>query len=470
MASGLRKALVLNFEDLLRVSPESKPKVYLQVFDGADVTNINYWLELLLSAGISTLGLVLSSPAVVIGAMLVSPLMGPIIALGLALAASDLYLGIKSALQLGLSVVGAIIFAALLVFFLPFHSPTSEILARTSPNLLDLGVALFSGLAGSLLVSRSQSPEGGGISALPGVAIAVALMPPLCVVGFGVGIGFHGPTIYGAGLLFLTNLAAIVATGFLVFYLIRMDTEDVRLGTAAGLLERAANDTIYKYLERQTHLSRAFKNVGTLRWRIIMLGGILVVVFVPLTRSLVQLRNEAVVRDAVRQAEDALLAEPGQDIILERIANISNPNEPLLVRLVVTGTPTDTEISAAEAVLKDRTGREDVQLIVRPVAGAEEAALLTEQGGAVASLETVRADLVAQIRRPIENIWPTNSGCLQDYAIGFSPDGIIVRIQYSADESFNETARQLIESSLRDALNAPTLQVVLENESAPVDD
>ena len=67
-------------ERLLRVDPESKPAVYLQIFDGADINNLNYWLELLLSAAIATLGLVLNSPAVVIGAMLISPLMGPITA------------------------------------------------------------------------------------------------------------------------------------------------------------------------------------------------------------------------------------------------------------------------------------------------------------------------------------------------------------------------------------------------------
>ncbi|MEZ5361246.1 MAG: DUF389 domain-containing protein [Bryobacterales bacterium] len=86
----------------------------------------------------------LSSPAVVIGAMLVSPLMGPIIASGLALAAADLYLGIKSALQLALSIVGSILFAGMLVWIIPLDTATPEILARTNPNLLDLGVALFS--------------------------------------------------------------------------------------------------------------------------------------------------------------------------------------------------------------------------------------------------------------------------------------------------------------------------------------
>ena len=112
----IRFLLRPRIETLLRIDPESKPKVYLAVFDGADIQDVNYWLELFLSAGIATFGLVLNSPAVVIGAMLVSPLMGPIIAAGLAFAAADLYLGIKSLLQLGLSVVGSIGAAPGMVF------------------------------------------------------------------------------------------------------------------------------------------------------------------------------------------------------------------------------------------------------------------------------------------------------------------------------------------------------------------
>jgi len=135
---------------------------------------------LIFSAGIATLGLVLNSPAVVIGAMLISPLMGPIMGAGLGLAVSDLYLSAKAFAGIVASVIVSIAFSAFLVWLLPFHVATSEILARTQPNLLDLGVALLSGLAGSVVVCRGG--EGGGITAMPGVAVAVALMPPLCTV------------------------------------------------------------------------------------------------------------------------------------------------------------------------------------------------------------------------------------------------------------------------------------------------
>ena len=117
------------------------------------------------------------------------------------------------------SVAVSIAFSGFLVWLLPFHSATSEIVSRTNPNLLDLGIAFFSGLAGSVVVCRGG---GDGVTALPGVAIAVALMPPLCVMGFGLGSGPNLEIMGGAGLLFLTNLVAIVASAFLVFLLVGM--------------------------------------------------------------------------------------------------------------------------------------------------------------------------------------------------------------------------------------------------------
>ncbi|MBE0659955.1 MAG: DUF389 domain-containing protein, partial [Bryobacteraceae bacterium] len=148
----MERPLRERIEHLLRVSPLAKPRVYEMVFRGSDVVSLSYALELIFSAGIATLGLVLNSPAVVIGAMLISPLMGPIMGAGLGLAASDLYLGAKAFAGIVASVVAAIAFSGFLVWLLPFHVATSEILARTQPNLLDLGVALLSGLAGSVVV------------------------------------------------------------------------------------------------------------------------------------------------------------------------------------------------------------------------------------------------------------------------------------------------------------------------------
>ena len=209
----------------LGISAAAKPKVYEQIFADSDFKSLSYWLEIIFSAGIATLGLIENSPAVIIGAMLISPLMGPIMATGLALAAGDLYLGIRALTNLLASVALSIAFSGLVVWLVPFHSATSEIISRTTPNLLDLAIALFSGLAGSVVVCRGRED---GVTAIPRVAIAVAMMPPLGVMGFGLGSGVNLEIIGGAGLLFLTNLVAIVASAFLVFLLVGMSAPEVQ--------------------------------------------------------------------------------------------------------------------------------------------------------------------------------------------------------------------------------------------------
>jgi uncharacterized hydrophobic protein (TIGR00271 family) len=162
-----------------------------------------------MSAGIAILGLLLSSPAVVIGAMLISPLMGPIIGLGFGIATFDGREIRRSGVALAAGVVLAVAFCALIVLFSPLQSVTSEITSRTRPNLFDLLVALFSGIAGSYAVIRGRH------GAIVGVAIATALMPPLAVVGFGLAT-MDWQVLAGSTVLFFTNLMTIAASAAVI--------------------------------------------------------------------------------------------------------------------------------------------------------------------------------------------------------------------------------------------------------------
>jgi uncharacterized hydrophobic protein (TIGR00271 family) len=452
-------------EKLIGVAPEAKSAIYLQLYESAEFVSVNYALELLLSAGIATLGLVLNSPAVVIGAMLISPLMGPILAAGLALAASDIYLGIKCLINLVVSVVGAVLFSALLVWILPFHSPTGEILARIQPNLLDLGVALFSGLAGSLVVCRGGA--GGGVTALPGVAIAVALMPPLCTVGFGVGSGMDWAIISGAGLLFLTNLAAIGACAFLVFTLVRMDSPDVRMRIGYSELERASRDRLYGML-RNTRLAQTFGDVGRLRWRVLMLLVTLAILFFPLRKSLMQLRDETVSRNVV---QDALrdLAPPGT--LLSRQLDISSDG--LVLRLVVAGSVPSDKIQAAERQIIRRTGK-DATIIVRQVASQEELALLRDRlrppaplPAAPQDIEGMRKEAVARLEGPLKETWPSEAAALTGYELSFAPGGAVVRVRYESRKALDPTVEEVLTRVLRSRLRAQNLRVELLREPPP---
>lgn len=189
-----------------------QPAVLQRVHGEAGWTS-RYAFMATMSAGIAILGLLLSSPAVIIGAMLISPLMGPIIGLGFALATFDWPEVRKSLIALALGTLLAVAFTALVVKLSPLQDITPEILARTRPNLFDLLVAIFSALAGAYATVRGRGET------IVGVAIATALMPPLAVVGFGLATG-NMPIFLGAFALYATNFIAIAlsATAVARFY------------------------------------------------------------------------------------------------------------------------------------------------------------------------------------------------------------------------------------------------------------
>jgi uncharacterized hydrophobic protein (TIGR00271 family) len=448
-------------ERLLQIEPDSKPKVYLQVFQSAEFLNLNYILELLLSAGIATFGLVLNSPAVVIGAMLISPLMGPILAAGLAFATADLYLGLKALISIVLSSLTAILFSAALVWTLPFQSPTTEILARTQPNLLDLGVALLSGLAGSIVLCRGGG--GGGITALPGVAIAVALMPPLCTVGFGVGSGTNWAIVSGAGLLYLTNLAAIIASAFLVFFIARMDASDVRMRVGYTALEAAAPDRLYQLLSK-TRLARALGELGQLRWRALMLLVTLAILFVPLRNSLYQLRDETISRAAVR---DVLRTLGPPDALLAQQLELTRDR--IVVRAVMAQTIPQERIEQAERLIIQRTGKQ-ASLQIRKVAGEEELAALRDRlrpppplPPPPKTMSEIGSEVRARLEAPLKRAWPEGAATLLGFEIGFAPDGVVVRIPYESPRPLEAGAQEMLQRVLKSALQINDLRVELEH-------
>lgn len=168
-----------------------------------------FLLLLVLSAAIATLGLLQDSPAVVIGAMLVSPLLGPIMGIGFGLATLESSLIKRSLVTLAAGMAVAIFVAMLIIWLSPIQDVTAELRARTQPTLLDLGVAVVGGIAGVYAIMRKLS------GVMVGVAIATALVPPLSTVGFGLATGRFDFAL-GASLLFLTNTLAIAFAATIV--------------------------------------------------------------------------------------------------------------------------------------------------------------------------------------------------------------------------------------------------------------
>ena len=195
-----------------RVSPQAHQHMQESLLDEAEL-DYDYIVLTLGACLIATFGLLSNSAAVIIGAMLVAPLMSPIRSVAFGILEGELVL-VKTGLQaLAVGTVISIALSAIVGLGSGFLAYGSEVASRSSPTLLDLGIAITAGgLSGYAKVQPKLS------STLAGTAIAVALMPPLCVVGLGLAQGNEVLTI-GAGLLYLTNLLGITLACMLAFSL-----------------------------------------------------------------------------------------------------------------------------------------------------------------------------------------------------------------------------------------------------------
>ncbi|HRK03111.1 MAG TPA: DUF389 domain-containing protein, partial [Oligoflexia bacterium] len=177
---------------------------------GIHMRGVRLWF-LLASCLIASIGLNTNSSAVIIGAMLISPLMGPILGLGFGMAVASRRMIRASAQNLAFAVFISLLVATLYFVVSPFQDPTSEILLRTEPNLLDLLVAIAAAFAGVVAMNST-----GFAGAVPGVAIATAIMPPLCASAYGIAHG-DWKVALGAFYLFFVNAFAIAVVSFLLF-------------------------------------------------------------------------------------------------------------------------------------------------------------------------------------------------------------------------------------------------------------
>jgi uncharacterized hydrophobic protein (TIGR00271 family) len=198
------------FEKILDLRATSDfEKARAIISEGVSLRGYNLWI-LLCGALLASLGLDTNSTAVIIGAMLISPLMSPILGVGMSVAIHSKELLTRSLRNLGAAVVISLCASTLYFFLTPLGEVTPELQARTYPTLLDVLIALFGGISGIISISRREPTN-----AIPGVAIATALMPPLCSAGFGIAT-MRLNYFLGAFYLFFINAVFISLTTYLI--------------------------------------------------------------------------------------------------------------------------------------------------------------------------------------------------------------------------------------------------------------
>ncbi|MBX9690716.1 MAG: DUF389 domain-containing protein [Candidatus Obscuribacterales bacterium] len=295
---------------------------------------------------IATLGLFQNSPAVIIGAMIIAPLMKPILALSFAILSADTRLLIRAIISIAVGTTLAIFLAATAAILLNSIEPGSEILGRTHPTLLDLGVAIAAGVIGAYCQAKP-----GLADSAAGVAIAVALVPPLSVVGIGLASSEYG-IWSGALLLFATNLVGISFAGSVVFLLmgftpLKQAKKGLIISCSAMFLLLVPLALSMRELILENILSTNIKNIlkeKTYTFRGIHLQSIDVKRFqTPIIVTATVLSNKEITAIQVKLVEDFLSRETGTSIKFH-LRKISTTE-------ISSG---ELEQSASETDLKDR--------------------------------------------------------------------------------------------------------------------
>ncbi|SHN32312.1 TIGR00341 family protein [Cyclobacterium lianum] len=193
----------------LHEGKEDEIETIVYIKKNVEFRGANLWI-LIFAIFVASVGLNVNSTAVIIGAMLISPLMGPIMGIGMGAGINDFELIKKSLKNLGIAVLISIMTSTLYFSFTPLNEAQSELLARTEPTIWDVLIALFGGLAGIIAGSRKEKSN-----AIPGVAIATALMPPLCTAGYGLAT-WNLYYFLGAFYLFFINSVFISLSTYLI--------------------------------------------------------------------------------------------------------------------------------------------------------------------------------------------------------------------------------------------------------------
>lgn len=326
----------------------------------------------LMSAGIAVLGLLLSSPAVVIGAMLISPLMGPIMGLGFSLAVFDAKEMRRSIAALAAAAALAVAFTAMIVLLSPLKATTTEILARTRPNLFDLLVALFSALAGAFALVRGRGET------IVGVAIATALMPPLATVGYGLATG---------SLSIAAGAFALFATNF------------VTIALAATIMAR-----LYGFGHRLSSQQSWLQTI--------LLLVVFVLMGIPLAISLDRIAREALIASQVR---GVLKDRFGRDARVTQL-DIDYEAKPLAIRAII--------IAPKSRTLQRQTLAHDIETqLGQPVSLQADHVLVDPMGGSLDQERTALAQAQEQQKRREEG---SEVARLTALAAGVSPEDVLV--------------------------------------------
>ena len=323
---------------------------YLEAYRSAHISQPLFWIQVIIAAAITTLGLILDQSAIIIGGAMIMPIMFQVLAAGLSLASGEIYLLLRTFFKMLLVVLLVVILSAILADLLPFTEVTAEIASRTRPTIVDFLIALFGGMAGAVTISRKNR----FVQFLPGAIIAITLLPPLAVMGFSIANGFSPDIFRGSALLFTANLFANILGAMIVFLLVGMP-KATSLESVKRWKEQELNHPVIQLVFEKLRLSTLVGRTGSLRARLVVIGLFLLVLLIPLQLALNELTTELRVRQAITKVSSLFDVEHRSSII-NTASRIED--ELILVKLQVATNSffTSDDIIRFEQRVEDRTG------------------------------------------------------------------------------------------------------------------
>jgi hypothetical protein len=281
-------------------------------------------------------------------------------------------------------------------------------------------------------------------------------MPPLCAMGFGMGSGLNMEIMSGAGLLFVTNLVAIVASAFLIFVLVGMNTADVQ---KAMLAARGDDSQARTHSHGHRLVARMLASGGQLHWRVLMIVVLLASIAVPLRKALLQVASETRARGEVQKALKDLV--PADAIVSQQV---SIANGEIVIRLISTRYIPNSKVAEVRQELTHQTGQE-VEISIDAVASRGELAELRARLERPASIiprentigETQK-ELLDKVRPVIQELWPSDAP-IQDFDVVLGTAGITIEVHYQAAQDLGAAAISMVLHSLQTKFEMPDLML-----------
>lgn len=409
---------------------EDEQAVVEQVRGGVVFRGTNLWI-LIFAIFIASLGLNVNSTAVIIGAMLISPLMGPIIGMGLSVGISDTEMMKQSLKNYGVATLISVLTATVYFLLSPLSEARSELLARTSPSLYDVMIAFFGGAAGVLALTTKSKGQ-----VIPGVAIATALMPPLCTAGYGLATA-QWSYFFGASYLFFINTVFIATATFLGVKLLRF------------------------------HSVKSLDSEAARRGRRVMYL-VLTIALVPAFILTVTIVRDNVKENNMKNFVKAELDRPGTQILSSHLSHDT-------LRVVAVGKEiTPDEIAAATDRLQFY-GMEGVALTVIQASGDESFALATSQLNSAEHTNSLLSSQIADLQKQLTSYTAFDTLTVhvaaeartlfpevEDVAVGLLGGRVMALVTRRADGHLAPAERSRLEAWLATRTGEKKIEIIIK--------